>query len=68
MTGPGYFLPLAEKIKAAVHVPVIGVGGITDPEFADQVIRSGRVDLVAVGRALLADANWALSARKTLEG
>ena len=67
MTGQGYFLPLAEKIKEAVQVPVIGVGGITDPVFADQVIRQGRVDLVAVGRALLADPDWALSAKSTLD-
>ena len=67
MTSQGYFLPLAEKIKEAVQVPVIGVGGITDPLFADQVIRQGRVDLVAVGRALLADPDWALSAKNTLD-
>ena len=67
MTGQGYFLPLAQKIKEAVQVPVIGVGGITDPLFADQVIRQGRVDLVAVGRALLADPDWALSAKSTLD-
>jgi 2,4-dienoyl-CoA reductase-like NADH-dependent reductase (Old Yellow Enzyme family) len=62
----GYFLPLAEKIKQAVKVPVIGVGGIKDPEFADQAIRQGRVDLVAVGRAILADPDWALTAAKKL--
>jgi 2,4-dienoyl-CoA reductase-like NADH-dependent reductase (Old Yellow Enzyme family) len=67
MTGQGYFLPLAENIKQAVEAPVIGVGGITDPAFADQAIRQGRVDLVAVGRALLADPDWALSARRTLD-
>ena len=67
MTGQGYFLPLAEKIKQAVQAPVIGVGGITDPAFADQAIRQGRVDLVAVGRALLADPDWALSAKTLLE-
>ena len=67
MTGQGYFLPLAEKIKQAVGAPVIGVGGITDPAFADQAIRQGRVDLVAVGRALLSDPDWALSAKRTLE-
>jgi 2,4-dienoyl-CoA reductase-like NADH-dependent reductase (Old Yellow Enzyme family) len=66
MTAQGYFLPLAEKIKQAVEAPVIGVGGITDPAFADQAIRQGRVDLVAVGRALLADPDWALSAKRTL--
>ena len=62
----GYFLPLAEKIKQAVEVPVIGVGGIKDPEFADEAIRQNRVDLVAVGRVILADPDWALNAAKTL--
>jgi 2,4-dienoyl-CoA reductase-like NADH-dependent reductase (Old Yellow Enzyme family) len=66
LTGQGYFLPLAEKIKQVVEAPVIGVGGIRDPAFADQAIREGRVDLVAVGRALLADPDWALSAKRTL--
>jgi 2,4-dienoyl-CoA reductase-like NADH-dependent reductase (Old Yellow Enzyme family) len=65
-TAQGYFLPLAEKIKQVVRVPVIGVGGIRDPEFADEAIMQGRVDLVAVGRAILADPDWALNAVKTL--
>jgi 2,4-dienoyl-CoA reductase-like NADH-dependent reductase (Old Yellow Enzyme family) len=66
LASQGYFLPLAEKIKQAVEVPVIGVGGIKDPEFADEAIRQNRVDLVAVGRAILTDPNWALNAAKTL--
>jgi len=65
-TSQGYFLPLAEMIKQAVEVPVIGVGGIKDPEFADEAIRQKRVDLVAVGRAILADPDWPLKAAKTL--
>jgi len=67
MTEQGFFLPLAEKIKQAVQAPVIGVGGIKDSAFADRAIREGRVDLVAVGRALLADSDWALSAKRTLD-
>jgi NADPH2 dehydrogenase len=55
----GYFVPQAQAVKQAVKVPVIGVGGITEPEFADQLVRGGRVDLVAVGRALWKDAQWA---------
>ena len=66
MTSQGYFLPLAEKIKESVDVPVIGVGGITDPSFADVAIRRGRVDLVAVGRALLANPDWASEAHSTI--
>ena len=67
LTGPGYFVPLAEAIKQAVNVPVIGVGGITTPEFADEIIRKKRADLVAVGRALLADPKWAVKAIQALE-
>jgi len=67
MSNQGYFLPLAEKIKQAVgEVPVIGVGGIRDPKFADEAIRQRRVDLVAVGRAMLTDPHWASNAAETL--
>ena len=47
----GYFIPQASEIKKAVNVPVIGVGGITEAEFADSLVSGGKVDLVAVGRA-----------------
>lgn len=58
----GFFVPLAEKIKKAVQVPVIGVGGIKDPKVADRFIRRNQVDLIAVGRALLRDPDWARNA------
>ena len=44
---------MASKIKKAVNVPVIGVGGITLLDYADKVIREVLVDLVAIGRAIL---------------
>ena len=66
LVSQGYFLPQAEKIKQAVEVPVIGVGGIKDPEFADEAIRQKRVDLVAVGRAILLDPDWSLNAANIL--
>ena len=63
-SGQGYFIPLAEEIRqeSAVTVPVIGVGGITEPEYADQVVQEDRVDMVAVGRAILNDSQWARKA------
>jgi NADPH2 dehydrogenase len=63
----GYFIPQARQIKKVVKAPVIGVGGITEPEYADKVIREENVDLVAVGRALLKDPDWTTKAIKTLE-
>jgi 2,4-dienoyl-CoA reductase-like NADH-dependent reductase (Old Yellow Enzyme family) len=62
----GYYLYLAEKMRSVVDVPVIGVGGIKDPKFADETVRTGRADMVAVGRAILAEPNWALKAVETL--
>ena len=62
MKGEGYYVHLAEGIKKKVSIPVIGVGGIVTAEFADQVVRSGRADLVAVGRAMLTDPDWATKA------
>ncbi len=59
---PGYFVPYAAAIKAFVSVPVMVAGGITEAAFADQVVRSGRADLVGVGRAMLSDAQWARKA------
>ncbi len=53
--GPGYFVPYAEAIKAAVKVPVIVTGGIKDPAHADLLVREGKADLVGIGRAMLED-------------
>jgi len=63
----GYFIPQAQKIKKVVDIPIIGVGGITQPEYANKVIQEEKVDLVAVGRALLKDPDWATKITKTLE-
>ncbi len=46
---------LAEEIKKHVSKPVAAVGGLNDPEMMDELIGSGRVDAVVMGRALLAD-------------
>jgi 2,4-dienoyl-CoA reductase-like NADH-dependent reductase (Old Yellow Enzyme family) len=62
----GYFVPQASEIKKAVNVPVIGVGGITEPGYADKLVSEGKVDLVAVGRAFWSDSKWAEKALETL--
>lgn len=63
----GYFIPLAEKIKKHVEIPVIGVGGISDPCYANKLIMEGKVDLVAVGRAHLTNPKWGCEAINALK-
>ena len=63
----GYFVPQASEIKKAVSVPIIGVGGIKEAEYADKLVREGKVDLIAVGRAFWRDYQWAEKALETLK-
>lgn len=51
----GCFVHLAEAVKKVVSLPVVTVGRIKHAEMADRVIAEGRADVVAMGRALLAD-------------
>jgi 2,4-dienoyl-CoA reductase-like NADH-dependent reductase (Old Yellow Enzyme family) len=64
----GYFVLLAARVRRAAGIPAIGVGNVREPEYADRVIRDGLVDLIAVGRAQIADPNWAAKARQALAG
>lgn len=51
----GHLLPLAEGIKNAVNIPVIAVGAIHDLDLAETALQTGQADLIAMGRALIAD-------------
>lgn len=62
----GYFIPQASEVKKKVNIPVIGVGGIKEAKFADSLVTEGKVDLVAVGRAMWHDFEWAQKAVKAL--
>ena len=55
---PGYQLPFAKAIKEATGVNTMGVGLITDPQHAEEIIESGEADLVALARALLYNPRW----------
>jgi NADPH2 dehydrogenase len=51
--GQGYLVEDATHIKEAVNVPVIGVGGIQEGCFIDEILFENKVDFAAVGRAIL---------------
>jgi 2,4-dienoyl-CoA reductase-like NADH-dependent reductase (Old Yellow Enzyme family)/thioredoxin reductase len=60
----GWRIYLAEEIRKVVKIPVIGVGVIRTPEFAEKILEEGKVNFVALGRALLADPYWPEKARE----
>jgi 2,4-dienoyl-CoA reductase (NADPH2) len=60
---PGYMVYLAKEIKEVVDVPVITAGRITTPELAEEILRQGKADLIALARPLFADPQWAKKAQ-----
>jgi len=63
---PGYQVPFAERIRREAVIPTIAVGLVTSPEMADEIVRNGRADVVALGRELLRHPYWSLDAARTL--
>ncbi len=61
---PGWNLESAAAIREVVGIPVIGSGRV-EPEVADKAIARGELDVVAMGRKLLADPHLP---RKLAEG
>ena len=61
ITHPSMFVPhgcnvyLAAEIKKHVSVPVATLGGLNDPAQMEEIIASGKADVVEMARALLAD-------------
>ncbi|MDR9459592.1 MAG: FAD-dependent oxidoreductase [Dehalococcoidia bacterium] len=54
-TQPGFNVPAAAAIKQVVDVPVMVVGRINDPQFAEDILVKEYADMIVMGRALLAD-------------
>ena len=65
-SGPGYQVPLAESVAADAGVRVSAVGRITEPRQAADLVASGQVDAVMLGREMLRDPHFALRAATEL--
>ncbi|MBQ7521159.1 MAG: FAD-dependent oxidoreductase [Clostridia bacterium] len=54
----------AEAIKKEVNIPVMASGSITLPQYAEDIIASGKGDMVVLGRPLWADPDWSQKAKE----
>jgi len=65
--GPGYQAPFAEKIRRESGMRTAAVGMITDPQQAEELIRSGAADLVLIAREFLRNPYWPVTAAQSLD-
>ena len=66
--GPGYQVPFAQAIKEASGVTSMAVGLITEAKQAEDIVASGKADMVALARAMLYDPRWGWHAAAELGG
>jgi 2,4-dienoyl-CoA reductase-like NADH-dependent reductase (Old Yellow Enzyme family) len=62
----GYQVPYARHIRANADIKTMAVGLIIHADQAEQIVRSGGADLVALGRELLHNPNWPIDAAQKL--
>jgi 2,4-dienoyl-CoA reductase-like NADH-dependent reductase (Old Yellow Enzyme family) len=55
---PGFQVPLARAVKAAVRMPVVAVGMISDFDHAESILVAGDADFIALARAMLYNPRW----------
>ncbi len=69
-TIPGYYMPhrlnleYAIEIRKHLDIPVAVVGGITTIEEAEEILASGKVDIVAMAKSLIADQDLITKAQR----
>ncbi len=60
--GPGYQVAFAEKIRKESGILTGAVGLITNAHQADEIIKSGKADLILIARESLRNSNFPLTA------
>jgi 2,4-dienoyl-CoA reductase-like NADH-dependent reductase (Old Yellow Enzyme family) len=64
--GPGFMVPIAERVRREVEIPVAVGWQITEPQQADSIIRDEQADIILLARGMLDDPHWAFHAAKAL--
>ncbi|MBR1124772.1 NADH:flavin oxidoreductase/NADH oxidase [Bradyrhizobium lablabi] len=66
--GPGYQVPLAQAVKEATGVTTMAVGLITEAKQAEEIVASGKADMITLARGMLYDPRWGWHAAAELGG
>lgn len=56
--GPAFLAPISERVRREAELPVASSWGIDSPVIANRVVAEGKMDLVMVGRAHLANPHY----------
>ena len=60
----GCFLKFCDEVRQFSKLPLTGVGGLSNPDFINEQIASGRIDCASMSRQLIADSEWVNKVRE----
>ncbi|MCM2253136.1 MAG: NADH:flavin oxidoreductase/NADH oxidase [Ramlibacter sp.] len=63
---PGYHVGFAEQMKREVGMTTMVVGLVTGPKQAEEIVASGKADMVVMGRGVLYNPRWSWHAAEEL--
>lgn len=63
---PGYHVPFGEKVRKEAGIASFSVGLITEARQAEEIIASGRADMIVIGRGAMWNPRWAWHAAEEL--
>jgi 2,4-dienoyl-CoA reductase-like NADH-dependent reductase (Old Yellow Enzyme family) len=64
--GPSFQVPFAQAVRDGAHIPTAAVGFITEAEQAEEIVTSGKADMVLLAREELRDPYWPIHAAQAL--
>jgi 2,4-dienoyl-CoA reductase-like NADH-dependent reductase (Old Yellow Enzyme family) len=64
--GPGYQVPFSEAIKRETGATTMTVGMISKPDQAEEIVASGKADMVALARGFIRNPRWTWDAADAL--
>ena len=65
-SGPGYQVPFAAEVREKAGILTGAVGLITEPEQANEIVASGKADIVLLAREMLREPYWAMKAARAM--
>lgn len=65
--GPGWQIPLSDRLRREADIPTMTVGAISEPTHAAEIIHNGRADIVLLAREYLRDPYWPFHASLALK-
>jgi 2,4-dienoyl-CoA reductase-like NADH-dependent reductase (Old Yellow Enzyme family) len=63
---PGYHVAYSDRVRREAGIKTVAVGLITEAHYAEQILRDGQADLIALARELLYNPHWPVHAAREL--